>query len=213
MSLNKKYLYYLSEYPLLTKSATAGTFAALNEILASVIARDFRKTTIQICGEKREVRHVLSPKILSMVVYGSMIATPISHQLYKILNRVFRGKLSAPMKVLQVLASLCTISPILSAAYVSWLSLINGYRPESRNLRQELLRMAHVVRSGLKKGFWAIYKSSAQTSVVAITVAQNFLPPTLWVSFFTLVYFVVGTVQNTRFKLKQREQEQSQKKD
>lgn len=201
MSLNKKYLDSLQKYPLLTKSATAAVLAALNEMIASGVSGDIKKTRIQLFGNTREIRHVLSPKIVSMVVYGALIVTPISHTLYKILNRIFLGKLSPLMKLAQLATSLCTISPILSAVYVSWLSIINGYTGTSKVSPKCLAQM---VKTGLKNNFFAVYKTSLLTLVVAMTIAQNFLPPQLWVVFFSLVYFVVGTVQNTRFKLKQK---------
>lgn len=197
MSLNQRYLRYLQTYPLLTKSTTAGVLAALNEVIASAVSGDFKTTRI---GSKN-IRHVFSSKILSMVFYGALVVTPISHTLYKILNKVFSGKLSPSMKLAQLATSLCTISPVLSAAYVSWLSLINGYSKSGLSLAA----LAKTVQAGLRSNFLPVYKTSILTLVVAMTVAQNFLPPQLWVVFFSVVYFVVGTVQNTRFKLKQKQ--------
>lgn len=212
MSLNAKYLSYLAQYPLLTKSVTSGVLAALNELIASALAGDFQKTTVDVFGCKKTIKHVLSPKLVLMVVYGSLLATPISHKLYGVLNKVFSGNLSPAMKLLQMLASLVTVSPTLSAVYVGWLSAINGYRPESTDVKKEVTRLALVVKFGLKKNFWAVYRTSATTSAIAVTLAQKFLPAELWVVFFSLVAFVVGTVQNTRFKLKQKKELQ-QKKD
>lgn len=207
MSVKNKYVHYLTEYPLLTKCATSAVLAALNEAIASAVAGDYQSAQMTILGQKRLVRHVLSPKILLMVLYGSLVATPISHLLYQVLNRVFKGNLSAVMKLVQIGTSLLTISPALAAAYVAFLSLINGYKCQSQGAVAELKRMAQAVRIGLKKSFWAVYKTSAQTSVVLIAVAQKFIAPQLWTPFFSLVYFVIGTFQNTRFKLKQRETE------
>lgn len=205
MSVKNKYVYYLTEYPLLTKCATAGMFAALNEAIASAVARDYQTTEISVLGKKHRVRHVLSPKILLMVLYGALISTPIAHALYLVLNRVFKGNLSGAMKLMQMATSLLTISPALSAAYVAFLSLINGYKCESQGVAGELRRMTQTVRFGLKKSFWAVYRTSAQTSVVLIAVAQKFIAPQLWIPFFSVVYFVIGTIQNSRFKLKQKE--------
>lgn len=205
MSVKNQYAKYLSKYPLLTKCATTAVLAALNETIASAAAGDYQRTQVTLFGKKKQIRHILSPKIILMVIYGSLVATPISHLLYLVLNRVFRGKLSGAMKLVQIATSLLTISPTLAAAYVAFLSLINGYKSESKGPAAELRRMGHAVQKGFKKSFWAVYKTSAQTSVVLIAVAQKFIAPQYWTPFFSLVYFVIGTIQNTRFKLKQQE--------
>lgn len=208
MSLNQKYLASLAKYPLLTKSATAGVFAALNEVIATSVSGEFQRSTVRIAGKTYTIKHALSPKIVLMVVYGALLATPISHLLYAVLSRVFKGKVLPKWRVLQILASLSTITPTLSAVYVAWLALVNGYRPKTSDVGKELARVWTVVKSALRNNFWLVYRMSATTSVVAITVAQKLLPPELWVVFFTFVYFVVGTVQNTRFKLKQKRKQE-----
>lgn len=205
-SLNKAYLSWLSQYPLLTKSVTAGVLAAVNELVATAVSGEYHKTSFTVRGHKYEIKHVLSKKTLLMVVYGAFVATPLSHQLYKIINRVFQGKLGPMMKVLQILTSLCTVTPTLSAAFASWLSVINGYKVSSSDTSKELARVRLVISDGLRRNFWLVYRSSAQTSTVSLIFAQSFLPPELWVVFFTVVFFVLGTVQNTKFKLGQRAQ-------
>lgn len=202
MSLNQQYLRYLAKYPLLTKLATTGVLAALNELIASAISGDVKKTEISILGAKVKVKHVLSARILQMVFYGACIATPISHNMYGVLNKFFKGKLSPKMKLVQLITSLCTVTPCLSAVYVAWLSFLNGYKSQGAGFGQELKRFFLVISTGLKRSFLPIYKTSLGTTVVAMTIAQNFLPPELWVVFFSCVYFVVGTIQNTRFKLR-----------
>lgn len=207
MSLNSKYLAALAKYPLLTKSVTAAVLAALNELLASAIAGDIKTTKLQIRSRSFNIRHVISTKTAQMVVYGALIATPISHVLYKILYWLFRGKTTARSKALQTAVAITTISPLLSAIYVSWLLLINSNLLDSRDVKSRLLKVEAAIRRGLKSSFWAVYRTSAVTSVVAITAAQNFVPQDLWVSFFSLVYFIVGSVQNTRFKLRFRKEQ------
>lgn len=211
MSLNAQYLSYLAQYPLLTKSITAGVFAALNELIASGIAGDFQTTKINLFGCKKTIKHVLSPKVLLMVVYGAFLATPISHKLYGVLNKVFAGKLSPGMKLLQILASLCTVTPTLSAIYVAWLSVINGYRPQSCEIKKEACRAIQVMKYGLKKNYGLVLRTSAVTTAIAVTFAQKFLAPELWVVFFSFVAFVVGTVQNTRLKLRLKAADQDKK--
>lgn len=209
MSLNAKYLLLLSQYPLLTKSLTAGVLAAINELVASAVSGQYQKTTVTFRGHKYTIPHVLSTKTLLMVIYGTLIATPISHVLYQALNRVFGTNLTPTMKALQIATSLCTISPTLSAVFASWLSIINGYRRSSSDLGKELANIRQLVRKGLLRSFWSIYHSGATTSLFSLVIAQNFLPPELWVVFFTVVFFVLGTIQNTRFKLSQKKDDEN----
>lgn len=200
LKVNKQYLAYLSKYPLVTKSVTAGVLAGLNETLASLVAGDIKKVQVV----RFQVRHVLSPKIVTMVVYGSLILTPVSHKLYGILNRVFGGpNISKKMKIAQVASSLCFITPTLSAIFATWISLLNGYTPSfsGTTASAELAKIKLVVIHALKTAYPPILRSSLVTSLCCMVVAQNFIEPELWVVFFNFVYFVLGTVQNTRVKL------------
>lgn len=208
MSLNQKYLLLLAQYPLLTKSVTAGVLAAVNELVASAISGQYTKTTVTFRGKKYTVPHVFTTKTLLMVVYGSLIATPISHVLYQALNRVFGANLTPAMRVLQIATSLCTISPTLSGVFASWLSIINGYRCTSNDVGKEMAKIRQLVKEGLRRSFWGIYRSAAVTSLFSLIIAQKFLPPQLWVLFFTIVFFVLGTIQNTRFKLSQKKKKE-----
>lgn len=200
LKVNKQYLAYLSKYPLVTKSITAGVLAGLNETLASLVAGDIKKVQVG----RFQIRHVLSPKIVTMVVYGSLILTPVSHKLYGILNRVFGGpNISKKMKIAQIASSLCFITPTLSAIFATWISLLNGYTPSfsSTTASAELAKIKLVVVRALKTTYPPILRSSLVTSLCCMVVAQNFIEPELWVVFFNFVYFVLGTVQNTRVKL------------
>ncbi|CUM52445.1 uncharacterized protein AC631_05478 [Debaryomyces fabryi] len=209
-SLNARYLFYLAKYPLFTKSITAGVLSGLNEIIASVLAKDYKYTRIA----DHRIKHVISPKILTMIIYGSLILTPISHQLYAILNKIYKGpNLSPIMKVAQILTSLSTITPTLAAVFVSWLSLINNYTlpTKSLNITQEIKKIGSIIKNGLRTSYLPILKSSLVTSTCTLIIAQKFIQPELWVVFFNLVFFVMGTVQNT--KLKKQQQKLLKKKD
>ncbi|EDK44103.1 conserved hypothetical protein [Lodderomyces elongisporus NRRL YB-4239] len=200
-ALNVQYLAYLVKYPLLTKSITAGVFCGLNETTASVVTGDYKET--KICGIN--VKHVLSSKLLKMIIYGSLIATPISHNMYAVINKIFKAPLTPKQKILQILTSLLTVTPTLAACFVSWISLINNYRPGKEfNLKNELYRIYTIVKAGLRKGYLPVLKSSLVTSFFALIVAQKFVKPELWVVFFNLVYFVLGTYQNTKLKMQQK---------
>lgn len=210
--MNGLYLLYLKKYPLLTKSVTAGVLAALNESIASLVTRDLKTKTITVKTKQYSIKHVFSPKILTMIVYGSLIVTPITHNMYAALNKIFKGpNLSKAMKLLQIATSLCTVTPLVSAIYVSWLSIINDYdffklfRGKSVDWNENFQEIKSIVINGLKKNYFAVVRTSAMTSVVTLAFAQNFLKPEMWVVFFNFVYFVLGTIQNIRVKRSQKQ--------
>lgn len=195
-SANAVYLQYLAKYPLLTKSITAGVLNGLNELIASIISRDFSSFKLS-----------LNNKIVKMVLYGSLILTPISHNLYGILNKVYGSKLSPLLKICQVLTSVCTIQPIISAIFTAWISVINEFQPSSKiedvdDLKHELTNLQHIIKKGLWNNYSRNLKSSVITNCISLSIAQNFLKPELWVVFFNIVYFVLGTYQNTKIKMK-----------
>lgn len=204
----------MKKYPLLTKSVTAGILAALNESIASLVTRDFKTNTVSFKTKQYSIKHVFSPKILTMIVYGSLIVTPITHNMYAGLNKLFGPNLSRAMKLLQIAASLSTVTPLVSAVYVSWLSIINNYNVANvvrRAARDKAVswsdnwdEIRSIVVDGLKKNYMAVVKTSAMTSIATLTIAQNFLRPEMWVVFFNFVYFIIGTVQNIRVKRNQK---------
>lgn len=195
-SLNAKYLGYLAAAPLLTKSITAGCFSGLNEIISSTITNDFAEVTI--AGVK--VKHFLTPKLLTMIIYGSLIATPISHNLYAVINKIFKAPLSPAQKLLQILTSLSTVTPILAGCFTAWIALINNYKPTGASACEELKRAFRIAKYALTHNYLPILRSSLVTSSVSLVIAQKFVRPELWVVFFNFVYFVLGTYQNTKLK-------------
>ena len=73
---------------------TSGSLAALQELLASWIAKDVSKHG-----------HYFSARVPKMAVYGAFISAPLGHFLIKILQKVFSGRTSLKAKILQILAS------------------------------------------------------------------------------------------------------------
>lgn len=63
-------------------------------------------------------------------------------------------------------------------------------------------RTFHQVRATVKVGFWRVMRISWLTSPICLAFAQQFLPDELWVPFFNLVSFVIGTYINTLTKKK-----------
>lgn len=63
-------------------------------------------------------------------------------------------------------------------------------------------RTYHQVRATVKVGFWKVMRVSWVTSPVCLAFAQKFLPDQLWVPFFNVVSFIIGTYINTITKKK-----------
>ena len=63
-------------------------------------------------------------------------------------------------------------------------------------------RTIHQVRATVRAGFMPVMKVSWITSPIALAFAQQFLPNELWVPFFNLVAFVIGTYINAYTKKK-----------
>lgn len=210
--INQLYLQYLQKYPLVTKSVTSGVLNGLNEILASHVTKDSATAS------------EFKSKVIKMVIYGSFLLTPLSHTLYGILHKLFDklsgGKpLTAKLKLLQVLASLSTITPILCGLFTAWTSLINNYSSGDQafanpveKLGQEITRMKRVIKNGLHLNYGRILKSSLITSGVSLVIAQNYIAPELWVVFFNAIYFVLGTYQNIKQKQASKDAQQESKK-
>lgn len=60
----------------------------------------------------------------------------------------------------------------------------------------------HHVKATVRVGFWRVMKVSWVTSPICLAFAQKFLPDHLWVPFFNLVAFIIGTYINTVTKRK-----------
>lgn len=208
--LKKTYLQYLSTYPLLTKSITSGIFLGLNETIALIVTGQFQESEVPIL--KKKVKHVFSTKLLKMIFYGSLIATPVSHTMYAQINRVFKAPLSSKQKLLQILVSLSTVTPALSALYVSWIGIITQFKCTGGNIKAEISNLLRVVKSSLKNNYLLVLRTSLVTSLVSLVVAQKFVAPELWVVFFNFVYLILGTYQNIKMKRAQAIKEKEEKK-
>ena len=73
---------------------TSGSLAALQEVLASYIARD---------GGKHG--HYLNSRVPKMAAYGAFVSAPLGHVLIAVLQRLFKNRTSLTAKVLQILVS------------------------------------------------------------------------------------------------------------
>jgi hypothetical protein len=85
---------------------------------------------------------------------------------------------------------LLQIAPIQNTVYLIAMALIAG------------ARTYHQVRATVKVGFWKVMRVTWITSPLCLAFAQQFLPDSLWVPFFNLVSFIIGTYINTVTKKK-----------
>lgn len=63
-------------------------------------------------------------------------------------------------------------------------------------------RTFHQVRASVKVTFWKVMRVSWITSPLALAFAQQFLPENLWVPWFNIVGFLIGTYMSTAAKKK-----------
>ncbi|KAI4123928.1 MAG: hypothetical protein LQ347_005940 [Umbilicaria vellea] len=173
------YLQQLQSNPLRTKMLTSGTLSALQEVLASWIAKDVTKHG-----------HYVSSRVPKMAVYGAFISAPLGHLLISILQKMFAGRTSLRAKILQIVVSNLVISPIQNSIYLMSMAVIAG------------ARTFHQVRATVRAGFMPVMKVSWITSPLALAFAQKFLPEHTWVPFFNLISFVIGTYINAHTKKK-----------
>ena len=98
---------------------TSGSLAALQEVLASWIAKDTGKHG-----------HYFSSRIPKMAAYGAFISAPLGHFLIKILQKVFSGRKSLKAKILQILVSNLIVRILRPEAYDrTTLTYPGRYRP------------------------------------------------------------------------------------
>ncbi|TDZ29135.1 PXMP2/4 family protein 3 [Colletotrichum sidae] len=173
------YIKQLEENPLRTKMLTAGTLAGAQELIASFLAKDRNKHG-----------NYFTSRVPKMAAYGAIVSAPLGHFLIWALQKTFAGRTSLRAKILQIIVSNLIIAPIQNSVYLTAMALIAG------------AKTYHQVRATVKVGFWKVMKVSWITSPLCLAFAQKFLPDQLWVPFFNLVAFIIGTYINTITKKK-----------
>jgi len=207
-NLNTKYLEYLKKYPLLTKSVTAAVLALLNETIATTISKDFRISRVL----NQKIKHPFSMKIPLMALFAFAINAPVSHYGFNFLNKLFKGPLSRRDKILQILTMLVTITPIQCSLIVSFISLLNMKPPIQSLSKDEIKRTLSTIKTSLKTSLLNVMKSSWITTPVVLTIAQNYIHPDMWTVFTNVVYFFLGTGQNTFLKIQAKKNNEYFKK-
>ncbi|CAF3511392.1 hypothetical protein SNK03_006931 [Fusarium graminearum] len=173
------YIKELEDNPLRTKMLTAGTLAGTQELFASWLAKDRNKHG-----------NYFTARVPKMAAYGALVSAPLGHFLIWALQKAFKGRTSLRAKILQILVSNLIIAPIQNSVYLVAMALIAG------------ARTYHQVRATVKVGFWKVMRVSWITSPICLAFAQKFLPDQLWIPFFNIVSFIIGTYINTITKKK-----------
>jgi len=140
----------------------------------------------------------INARAFKMAAYGFLVSAPMSHFLVGTMQKFFAGKTSPLAKVAQLLGNNLLIAPIQAAVYLTCVAIING--------ATSLKAIEHTV----KAGFMGVLKITWATSPLAVVIAQRFLAPELWIPFFNLVGFSVGTFVSTSVK-KQKLREAAKK--
>ncbi|KAI8983477.1 hypothetical protein BDB01DRAFT_850614 [Pilobolus umbonatus] len=166
------YLTHLTASPLKTKALTSGLLSGLQELTAQ-----------KLSGSKN-----LDKRVLQMAAYGLCVSGPLNHLLYEIMNKVFEGKTGSSVKLGQLLFSNLIISPIMNSVYLTAMAIMAGVSSPAQ------------LKANIKTGLLPMQKVSWIISPLALTFAQNMLPPTTWVPFFNIVSFIFGTYINTMMK-------------
>ncbi|EMD42168.1 hypothetical protein CERSUDRAFT_43293 [Gelatoporia subvermispora B] len=197
------YLRNLVAHPLRTKAITTSVLQFLQEVLAShlahVPAQRVPKGAPLYAHALARAR--VDAKAVKMALYGAFVSAPLSHVLVGAVQRFFAGKTGPAAKIGQILASLFVVAPAQIAAYLACMAVINGARTAK-----------DVVRT-VKGGFVRVLRVTIMTQPVVIVFAQRFLAPELWVPFFNLVQFAVGTYTNVKLKKLRLQAEERAKKD
>ncbi|EJD04055.1 uncharacterized protein FOMMEDRAFT_19367 [Fomitiporia mediterranea MF3/22] len=184
------YVAQLATHPLRTKAITAGALCFIQEVLASHVANSPVQRPPKVSPR---VAHALAiakvdVKAFKMAVYGFFVSAPLGHVLVGLLQKVFAGRTGARARVAQILASNLLVAPIQSVVYLASMAIINGAKS-----------IDDVVRT-VKSGFMSVMRMTWITSPLAMVIAQKFLPQELWVPFFNLVGFSMGTYFTIRVK-------------
>ncbi|KAK2035208.1 Mpv17/PMP22 family protein [Colletotrichum zoysiae] len=173
------YIRELEKNPLRTKMLTSGTLAGAQELIASFLAKDRNKHG-----------NYFTSRVPKMAAYGALVSAPLGHFLIWALQKTFAGRTSLRAKIMQIIVSNLIIAPIQNTVYLTAMALIAG------------AKTYHQVRATVRVGFWKVMKVSWITSPLCLAFAQKFLPDQLWVPFFNLVAFIIGTYINTITKKK-----------
>ncbi|OAV96304.1 hypothetical protein PTTG_12367 [Puccinia triticina 1-1 BBBD Race 1] len=188
------YIGSLLSRPLLTKSCTSATLSFLQEVLASKLA-DERPTVVSSGYKPLDYAQSLgvSVRAIKLTAYGGLISAPLSHGLMKLLHRVFPNHESSDKSKLgMILASMLITGPIQNSVYLIAMGAIEGLKSQKE------------IYFFWKNTIGILTKMSIILGTLSTIIANRFLSKELWVPFFNLVGFVLGTYVNFLNKKKQK---------
>lgn len=187
-----KYLNELVAHPLRTKAITTATLCLLQEVLGSNFAGIPPRVPRHAPFFLRVLaQYHIDAKALKMALYGFLVSAPMSHVLVGAIQKAFAGKTGTSARVQQIIANNLLVAPIQATIYLSSIAIINGTKT-----------LDGIIKT-VKAGFLPVLRITWVVSPLSMFVAQKYVPQHLWVPFFSLIQFVLGTVFNTRVK-KQR---------
>ncbi|KAF8761174.1 Mpv17 / PMP22 family [Rhizoctonia solani] len=194
------YLQQLSTRPLTTKAVTSGILSFLQEILASHIARV--PSSLPPKNAPTYSRALAAAKIdaraLKLAIYGFFISAPMNHFFVGLLQRAFAGRTGTGAKIAQIVASNLIVAPIQCAVYLASMAIVNGAKTT-----EEIIK---TVKGGFTK---VIRVASMDNFSDSHGYCSKFIAPELWVPFFNMIQFMMGTFFNTQIKKAKLRQERA----
>ncbi|KAH7928487.1 hypothetical protein BV22DRAFT_1058685 [Leucogyrophana mollusca] len=185
-----QYLAQLAANPLRTKAMTSATFSFMQEVIGSNVAGipppKVSKDASSVSRALAKAR--IDSKALKMALYGFCVSAPLGHFLVGLLQKAFAGKVGLKYRLGQLLASNLFIAPIQTTAFLSSMAVINGAKS-----------LDEVIRT-VKGGFMSVIRVTWVISPLSMAIAQQFIPVELWVPFFNVIQFTLGTLFNIKVK-------------
>ncbi|KIM66321.1 hypothetical protein SCLCIDRAFT_111170 [Scleroderma citrinum Foug A] len=185
-----QYLVQLATHPLRTKAITSASFSFLQEVIGSNAAGLPPAPTSKDASPLTKVlaRLHIDTKAFKMALYGFFVSAPLGHYLVGLLQKTFAGKVGVKYRIAQLLASNFLVAPIQTSAFLASMAVINGAKS-----------LEEIIRT-VRAGFFAVIRVTWIVSPLSMVFAQKFLPMELWVPFFNVVQFALGTLFNIKVK-------------
>jgi hypothetical protein len=185
-----QYVLQLATHPLRTKAATSATLLFVQEVLSSHLAGVRpSKPAKDATPMARSLAAVhINAKALKMAAYGALISAPLSHYLSGALQRIFAGKTSRRAKAAYILCNNTFVAPIQTVVYLASIAIING------------ARSFEDIKRTVKNGFMTMIRITWVASPLTMEIARKYVPVELWVPFFSIAQFVIGTYFATKGK-------------
>lgn len=185
-----QYALQLAVHPLRTKALTSATLSFLQEVIGSNAAGLPPTPTPKDPSPLTKIlaRYHIDAKAIKMAIYGFFVSAPLGHYLVGLLQKAFTGKVGVKYRVAQLVASNFLVAPVQTTVFLASMAIINGAKS-----------LDEVIRT-VKGGFWAVIRVTWIVSPLSMIFAQQFVPTELWVPFFNMVQFTLGTLFNIKVK-------------